>query len=116
MPAGARRATGFTLVALIMAACGPSTLDRTASLQAGASRNEVVAALGAPRPEAEWPYLAKEVPRGCASQLLYRDEYIRGYARWFASFNSCCETWLHVCFDANEKYVPDIAPLTMIQY
>jgi hypothetical protein len=74
--------------------------------------------LGAPLSEGEWPAddPLREVPAGCTSQLVYKDEYVRAYARALASqVISCGGTWLHVCFDADGRYVDGRHAWTMIQ-
>ena len=111
------RGSGISAVlasALFLSSCGPTTKDRLVGLEKGASRDDIVAILGPPVPDSEWrPSEALKVPDGCASQLLYRDEHTRGYAKAVSSRLSCGGTWLQLCFDEQGGYVPG-ARFTMV--
>jgi hypothetical protein len=96
------------VLALCVSTCGPTTMDRLSSLKAGASRKEVVGILGPSLPESQWPSGVSKLPDGCASQLLYRDEYVRGYSRVVARMKTCGGSWLHVCFDERGRYMPGV--------
>ena len=110
-----RRVGNLAFFVLFVTGCGPTTTDRVNQVPGGASRDEVIAILGAPLPEAEWPH-ANRLPEGCTSQLVYKDEYVRAYARALSSkLNSCGGIWLHLCFDVKGKYVHGRSITTMIQ-
>jgi hypothetical protein len=76
------------------------------TLQEGASRDDAIALLGPPLPEAEWPNWTPAVEPECPSQLIYRNEYLRGYARALDHLKKCGGTWLRVCFDERGRYEP----------
>lgn len=112
-----RRATCVAVFSLFITSCGPTTMDRLDQVPDHGSRDDVIAILGAPPPEADWPFGADKVPDGCTSQLVYKDEYRREYARTIKSkLPPAHETWWHLCFDADGKYMKGRHAFTLVDY
>jgi hypothetical protein len=92
-----------------------STADRVNGIHGGETKQEVLDRLGPPPPSSELPLGVADPPKGCASHLVYRDQYDSTTLRWFADrVQSCGGTWLHVCFDEDGRALSGLR-FSMIQ-
>ena len=89
---------GFLIVGAASCISCRSTIDHFADVREGATKQEVLDLLGEPDPDP--PPNVAEPPAGCASHLVYRDEYDAAAMRWLhEKVHQCGGMWLHVCFD-----------------
>jgi len=95
------------IVALLAGMAGTSctsTMDRVSRLPDGATRQEVIDLLGPSVPDAAMPLGVATIPSGCASHLVYKDQYDAAALRAVHNrLQSCGGTWLHVCFDSEGR-------------
>ena|SRR5712691_4053572 len=99
-----RRSSEVAAMAAVVAvlACGCSRVgEKLEEIPEGATPDDVLRVMGPPVPDARLPSVAKTLPEGCSSQLVYEDEYRNSVIRAVARKKNPTRMLIHVCFDAS---------------